>query len=108
MAGPLAIGFLGAGQMATALAKGWASAGLLDPARSRASDPSAEARKAFETATRLTTAATNRDVAAGADVLVLAVKPQVMAAVLADVKPAITAKQVVISIAAGWTLDALA
>jgi pyrroline-5-carboxylate reductase len=47
-------------------------------------------------------------VAAGADVLVLAVKPQVMAAVLADVKPAVTAKQLVISIAAGWALDALA
>jgi len=108
MAGPLAIGFLGAGQMATALAKGWASAGLLDAARSRASDPSLEARSAFERAAGLETTAVNKDVAAGADVLVLAVKPQVLAAVLADVKPTVTAKQLVISIAAGWTLDALA
>ena len=30
----VAVGFLGAGQMATALAKGWAAAGLLDAKRS--------------------------------------------------------------------------
>jgi pyrroline-5-carboxylate reductase len=107
MAGSLAIGFLGAGQMATALAKGWIAAGLLDAARSRASDPSAEARSAFESGTGLKTAATNRDVVNGADVLVLAVKPQVMAGVLADVKPAMTPKHLVVSIAAGWTVEAL-
>src|SRR5262245_10628450 len=108
MAGPLAIGFLGAGQMATALAKGWASAGLLDTARSRASDPSAEARSAFESKTGLKASAINGNVVTGADLIVLAVKPQVMAAVLADIKPAVTPKPLVISIAAGWTLEALA
>jgi pyrroline-5-carboxylate reductase len=108
MAGSLAIGFLGAGQMATALAKGWSAAGLLDAARSRASDPSAEARSAFEAGTGLKAAASNRDVANGADALVLAVKPQVMTGVLADVKPAVTPKHLVVSIAAGWTVEALA
>ena len=47
MAAPLAIGFLGAGQMATALAKGWAAAGLLDAEKSLASDPYPAAREAF-------------------------------------------------------------
>jgi pyrroline-5-carboxylate reductase len=107
MAGPLAIGFLGAGQMATALAKGWIAAGILDLARGRASDPSSAARTAFEQATGLKSAADNREVVAGADVLVLAVKPQVMAAVLADVKPAVSSKHLVISIAAGWSLETL-
>ena len=41
---PRSVGFLGAGQMATALAGGWAKAGLLDVARSRASDPVPAAR----------------------------------------------------------------
>ena len=53
---PLAIGFLGAGQMATALAAGWAKAGLLDVARSRAADPFPDAREQFEKATGVTTA----------------------------------------------------
>ena len=44
---PLAVGFLGAGQMATALAIGWAKAGLLDAARSRAADPYPAARAKF-------------------------------------------------------------
>jgi pyrroline-5-carboxylate reductase len=108
MAGPLAIGFLGAGQMATALAKGWSKAGLLDAARSRASDLFAEARTAFESATRIHATAVNAEAVAGVDVVVLAVKPQVMPAVLADLKPVVTPRHLVISIAAGWTLESLA
>jgi len=38
------IGFLGAGQMATALARGWVGAGLLARDQARASDPVPEAR----------------------------------------------------------------
>ena len=51
LAPPLAVGFLGAGQMATALAAGWARAGLLDSQRSRAADPVPAARQRFEQAT---------------------------------------------------------
>ena len=52
---PLAIGFLGAGQMATALALGWTKAGLLDVAGSRAADPYPDARGKFEKATGIKT-----------------------------------------------------
>ena len=108
MATPLAVGFLGAGQMATALAVGWTRAGLLDPARARASDPFPAARAKFEQATGVTTAATNADVAAACDVLVLAVKPQVMAPVLAELRPHLQPRHLVVSIAAGVTLKTLA
>ena len=108
MATPLAVGFLGAGQMATALAVGWTRAGLLDPARARASDPFPAARAKFEQATGVTTAATNADVAAACDVLVLAVKPQVMALVLAELRPHLQPRHLVVSIAAGVTLKTLA
>lgn len=104
---PLAVGFLGAGQMATALAAGWARAGLLDAARSRASDPVPGARQAFEQATGVRAVPTNAEVAA-ADVLVLAVKPQVMPAVLAEVRPHVGSRHLVVSIAAGVTLKTLA
>jgi pyrroline-5-carboxylate reductase len=105
---PPAVGFLGAGQMATALAVGWAKAGLLDAARSRAADPYPAARDKFAQQTGVTTAATNAEVAAACDVLVLAVKPQVMAAVLADVRPHLAPRHLVVSIAAGVTLQTLA
>ncbi len=105
---PLAVGFLGAGQMATALAKGWAAAGLLDAAASRAADPYPAARDAFTRATGVPTADTNADVLAACDVVVLAVKPQVMAALLDELRPKVAARHLVVSIAAGVTLDALA
>ena len=104
---PLAVGFLGAGQMATALAVGWARAGLLDVARSLAADPYPAARSKFEQTTGVKTAGTNAEVVAGCDVLVLAVKPQVMAAVLAEIRPHIESRHLVVSIAAGITLGTL-
>lgn len=105
---PVSIGFLGAGQMATALASGWAKAGLLDAARSRAADPYAEARAKFETATGVKVIDSNRDVAAACDVLALAVKPQVIPSVLAELRQTVGANHLIISIAAGVTLKTLA
>src|SRR5262245_26073233 len=105
---PLAVGFLGAGQMATALALGWAKAGLLDVGKSRASDPYPDARAKFEKATGVEALDANREVAAPCDVLVLAVKPQVMPAVLTELKPAVSPRHLVVSIATGVTLRTLA
>lgn len=105
---PLAVGFLGAGQMAAALAAGWAKAGLLDPKRSLAADPMPDARAKFRAATGVTAGEANRAVIDACDVLILAVKPQVMAEVLAEAKPAIRPAQLVVSIAAGVTLESLA
>jgi pyrroline-5-carboxylate reductase len=104
---PLAIGFLGAGQMATALAKGWAAAGLLDPGRSLASDPVPAAREKFTAATGIRTTAANLEITS-CDVLVLAVKPQMMADILAEVRPAMSSRHLIVSIAAGVTLTQLA
>ncbi|MCI0703542.1 MAG: pyrroline-5-carboxylate reductase [Planctomycetia bacterium] len=105
---PVSVGFLGAGQMATALASAWAKAGLLDVARCRAADPYPEARAKFEATTGVQTVASNAAVAALCDVLVLAVKPQVVPDVLTELKPALDPRHFVISIAAGVTLDTLA
>lgn len=108
MADALAIGFLGAGQMASALAAGWTRAGHLDAVRSLAADPFPAAREKFTHSTGVRAVASNREVAQACDVLILAVKPQVMSAVLAEVKPALAARHLVISIAAGVTLKSLA
>jgi len=107
MDGPFAVGFLGAGQMATALAGGWAAAGLLDLPRCRAADPYPTARDTFAAATGIEVVAQNTAVAAGCDVLVLAVKPQYVPEVLAELRPALEPRHLVVSIAAGVTLTQL-
>ncbi|MCS6849536.1 MAG: pyrroline-5-carboxylate reductase [Gemmataceae bacterium] len=102
------IGFLGAGQMATALAQGWLAAGVVSRERLRASDPAAAARDAFAHATGVPAIAANGPVVADSDVLVLAVKPQSMPAVAAELRPLLGPQHLVVSIAAGVSLRQLA
>jgi pyrroline-5-carboxylate reductase len=101
------IGFLGAGRMATALAAGWLRAGLLRVDGCRASDPSPQARQAFAAETACAVESDNRAVAAASAVVVLAVKPQSMAALLEEIRPVVK-DQLIVSIAAGITLRQLA
>ncbi len=102
------IGFLGAGKMAAALAKGWLAAGLAIPERLRASDPLPQARTAFQKETGIAAGEDNRAVVAASDVVILAVKPQNLADLCSEIRPALTASQLVVSIAAGFTLRQLA
>ena len=104
MNAPLAVGFLGSGQMATALARGWTAAGLIDPARSLASDPYPGARENFARQTGVRAVESNADVLVGCDVVVLAVKPQAMAGLLDEVPPWVESRHLFVSIAAGVTL----
>ena len=105
---PRRIGFLGAGQMATALAKSWLAAGLAKVDRIIASDPVQAARDKFQDVTQAKAVADNRAVVAASDVLIVAVKPQSMASLLADIKAVVAAQHLVVSIAAGVTLRQLA
>jgi pyrroline-5-carboxylate reductase len=105
----LRVGFLGAGRMATALARGWRDAGLLSRELCCASDPLPAARQAFTAETGCAATPDNVAVASSADLLVLAVKPQSMPALLAEVRPEVAARSaLVVSIAAGVTLAQLA
>jgi pyrroline-5-carboxylate reductase len=102
------IGFLGAGQMATALARGWLAAGLVTPDSVRASDPVPQAREAFTTETQVRAGANNPEVVALSELLILAVKPQSMPALLTEIRPQVTSRHLIVSIAAGVTLKQLA
>jgi pyrroline-5-carboxylate reductase len=101
------IGFLGAGKMATGLARGWLAADLATPELMLASDPLPQARQAFAAETGVKTTADNREVVTASDLLVLAVKPQSMPSLLADIRSAVNSRHLVISIAAGVTLQQL-
>jgi len=95
------IGFIGAGNMARSLAggllaNGWSAQQLL------LADPDPDQRRGAEQALGLKTFDDNRAVAAAADVLVLAVKPQVLHTVATDLAATVQRKQpLVVSIAAG-------
>jgi pyrroline-5-carboxylate reductase len=105
----LQVGFLGAGRMATALARAWVGAGLVRAADCRASDPSPQARQAFLAESGCAAGPDNAAVAAAADLLVLAVKPQSLPGLLAEVRPLLAERRpLVVSIAAGVTLRQLA
>lgn len=107
MAEKLTIGFLGAGKMATALAKGFLHAGLIAPNDLIASDHIEDARTAFSKETGAKTTASNLEVARFAQVLFVAVKPINVAELLAELRPQVSVKQLVISIAAGVPLAKL-
>jgi pyrroline-5-carboxylate reductase len=104
----LRVGFLGAGRMASALARGWIAAGLTTAERVLASDPSAEAREAFAGGGPLRAVSANSEVVAHGDLLVLAVKPQSMKALLEEIRPLLTERHLIVSIAAGVSLRQLA
>jgi pyrroline-5-carboxylate reductase len=102
------IGFLGAGQMATALAKGWSAAKLLDAQQSIASDPFPDARNKFQQETGIKTTSNNKEVVQKCRILIIAVKPQSMNTLLEEIRHFLDSDHLIISIAAGISLQQLA
>jgi pyrroline-5-carboxylate reductase len=103
------IGLIGAGRMATALARGFLQAKLVAPGSLVVSDAESTARNRFASEfPGASIAEENKKVAALADVLILAVKPQQMSAALEDLAGALRSQTLVVSIAAGVSLARLA
>ncbi len=95
------IGFVGAGNMARSLASGLLASGWTRD-RVILSDIDPDSRRAVETALGLATLADNREIVERAQVVVLAVKPQVLRSVAEGIAPAVQKKNpLVVSIAAG-------
>lgn len=100
------IGLIGAGNMGGGLLHGLLDAGAVAAERVTVADPSGTARAPFE----------ERGVQAGAelapavasrDLVILAVKPQGTAAVLAELAPLLSTRQVVVSLVAGVQTGAI-
>lgn len=101
------IGFLGAGKMATALAKGFLKAGLIEPGSLIASDVFEAAREAFAGETGAAATGDNREVANRAKILLLAVKPNQVPEALDSIRDVWTEDHLLISIAAGVPIYSL-
>jgi len=81
--------------------------GQVTPDRIVASHPRADRREILERDYGIRTAASNEEAVAGADVIVLGIKPQMLLRVGRELAPALREGQLVISILAGATTTAL-
>ena len=102
----LSVGVIGAGAMGGAIARGLVAAGVADAARVLAADHEEDRRAALAELGMRVFPGEAELLAERPDVVVLAVKPQVLGEVLASAAP-LVADALVISIAAGVPLSAL-
>ena len=94
--------------MGEALLAGLLADGMATPAGLWATDVDSERLSALQTRYAIQTGHDNREAASWADVLVLAVKPQMMSRVLDDFKDHLPEKTLVISVATGISLARIA
>lgn len=101
------LGVIGVGNMGAALIRGWLSTGLVKPGDMCIADPETEKVESLCREYGLQ-AADNRQVALQADIVLLAVKPQILPEVLAELQRYLDDSRLVISIAAGVPLHLMA
>ena len=99
------IGFIGGGKMAEALAKGIINARLSSVDKIIASDVDNKRCQILEKDTGIKTTQENKKVTSESDIIILAVKPNIIGSILKELKNDITPKHLVVSIAAGIPLD---
>ena len=102
----LRVGIVGAGVMAEAIIGGLV-ANRADPAGILASHPRRDRRETLAERHGIRTVAANRETLTETEVLVLAVKPQMLSRVMRELRGRIAAEQVVVSIVAGATIRTL-
>ncbi|XP_039572022.1 pyrroline-5-carboxylate reductase 1, mitochondrial isoform X1 [Passer montanus] len=104
----MSVGFIGAGQLAFALARGFTAAGVLAAHKITASSPDTDLptvsglRKMGVNFT-----VSNKDTVKSSDVLFLAVKPPIIPFILEEVGPDIEPRHIVVSCAAGVTISSI-
>src|SRR2546430_480159 len=95
------VGFLGAGNMGEALIKGLLGAKLVPAEAIHATDVRLERLKELDRQYGIQVSSDNTELVRRADIVILAVKPQIMESVLKEIAPAVTRRKLPISIAAG-------
>jgi len=99
------IGFIGSGNMASAIMGGIIKKGIFLPEDIIASDMSLAAREKAEAFMGICVTKDNKEVVKEAEIVVFAVKPQFYAAVFEEVKELVREDQILLTIAPGWTLQ---
>lgn len=99
------VGFIGLGNMATAMIGGMLEKGLISPGDVIGSSKTKETADKVKNRFNITAVIDNRKVAAEADILFLAVKPLFFPEIISEIKDSVRAGALVVSIAAGRTLS---
>ncbi len=99
------IGFIGSGNMASAMMSGIIKNQIFDASEIIASDLFAPSREKAEATLGIHVTADNKEVVEQSEVVVLAVKPQYYPDVIAEIKDVIKEAQIVVTIAPGKTLE---
>jgi pyrroline-5-carboxylate reductase len=102
------LAFVGGGVMGEAMIRGALSANLVRPDQVRVADAAQERRDLLQSRYQVRVSSSNRNVLAGADVVVLALKPEHVARVMAEVRGVLRPEQLLVSVVAGLPLAALA
>jgi pyrroline-5-carboxylate reductase len=102
------IAFLGTGNMAEALVKGLLGAGTASAEEIVCAEPRLERREEIALRYGVKVIGSNLEATEQADVVVLSVKPQTMEQLLDEIAPAVDHRKLVISIAAGVSIAAIA
>jgi pyrroline-5-carboxylate reductase len=101
------IGFVGGGNMAGALVRGLLQSRTVTADQIRASDVKEERLAELHDKYGITTTADNEALSRWADVIVIAVKPQIVDRILAPIAAALNESDLVVSIAAGVPIEAI-
>ncbi len=101
------IATVGSGVMAEAMIAGLLRGDLVAPERVVASHPRSERREELARSYGIRTVSGNAEAVAGADVILLAIKPQMLARVGRELRPQLHDGQLVLSVIAGATTTAL-
>jgi len=107
MATETSLAFIGGGVMGEAMIRGLLQKGIVPAARIAVTGPRAERRDELSKRFGIRAIAENAAAAAGASVVVLSVKPQVLPAVMRELRATLRPDQLVLSIVAGATMHAL-
>jgi len=99
------IGFIGAGRMAEALVKGILNANLSSVDKIIASDLDEKRCQILENENKIKTTQDNKQVISESNIIILAVKPNILGSILKELKGEITSKHLIVSIAAGIPLS---
>ena len=102
------IGFLGAGNMAEAMIHGLIESGSVNAAKICVSDRNIERLNVVVEGYGIEGCSENFEAARRSDIVVLAVKPQVVAEVLDDIRDELNGERLLVSIAAGVPIERIA
>lgn len=103
----VSVALVGAGAMGEAMIGGLLEKGLIPASAISASHPREHRRADLAARYGIRAIAENREVATGAELVIISVKPQVLRTVLADLRGAIQPDALVLSIVAGARLDSI-